>query len=218
MTKRKTSTRVDGEITRQRILEAAGRLFAENGFAETTSKSIATEAGVDLASINYHFGSRNGLYQKVLAEAHSSIIDIDKLHDILQRHTEPKTQLKSFIALLCDSAGHGKGWQAQTLAREILAPTSNLSILFSEELEPKIMLIKQLISKITNIPVASPEVSVCLINIMAPCIVMILGGTSIPGPLHEASQLPQTEIINHFYRFAIAGLDATAEHYQKAHA
>ena len=62
--------RADGEVTRSRILEAAGELIALHGFAETPSKAIATQAGVDLASINYHFGSRGGLYQAVLIEAH----------------------------------------------------------------------------------------------------------------------------------------------------
>lgn len=58
--------RKDGEATRLRILEAAGELCATLGFGETSNKAVAAKAEVDLASINYHFGSRNGLYQAVL--------------------------------------------------------------------------------------------------------------------------------------------------------
>jgi TetR/AcrR family transcriptional regulator, regulator of cefoperazone and chloramphenicol sensitivity len=61
------SLRADGEATRAKILESAGRLFAAQGYAEATSKEIAADADVDLASINYHFGSRSGLYLTVLA-------------------------------------------------------------------------------------------------------------------------------------------------------
>ena len=57
---RNRGTRADGELTRTRILETAGQLFAAHGFAATPSKAIAAQAEVDLASINYHFGSRNG--------------------------------------------------------------------------------------------------------------------------------------------------------------
>ncbi len=54
--------RGDGEQTRARIIETAGHLMAENGFAQTTSKSICEAAQVNMAAINYYFGSREGLY------------------------------------------------------------------------------------------------------------------------------------------------------------
>ncbi len=63
MNKTPRALRTDGEATYNRILETAGKLFATSGFAETSSKAIAAKAEVDLASINYHFGSRSGLYQ-----------------------------------------------------------------------------------------------------------------------------------------------------------
>ena len=84
MTKPRRSARTDGELTRTRIMEAAGSLFAAAGYAETTSKAIAAKAGVDLASINYHFGSRRGLYQAVLVEAHRRVISFDDLQQVVE--------------------------------------------------------------------------------------------------------------------------------------
>lgn len=46
-----------------------------NGFAGAPSKTIAAAAKADMASINYHFGNRDGLYRAVLVEAHHRIID-----------------------------------------------------------------------------------------------------------------------------------------------
>ena len=60
MPKRSTTNRKDGAETYLRILTAAGKLFAEQGFASTTNKAVAQHAQVDLASINYHFGNRSG--------------------------------------------------------------------------------------------------------------------------------------------------------------
>ncbi|MCZ6689495.1 MAG: TetR family transcriptional regulator [Planctomycetota bacterium] len=51
--------------TRERILAAAERLAAEHGFAGTSLRSITADAGVNLASVNYHFGSKEGLIQEV---------------------------------------------------------------------------------------------------------------------------------------------------------
>lgn len=47
------------------IVDAAEALFAEQGFAETTVRQITSRADVNLAAINYHFGSKKGLIQAV---------------------------------------------------------------------------------------------------------------------------------------------------------
>ncbi|MDF1762948.1 MAG: TetR/AcrR family transcriptional regulator [Oleibacter sp.] len=49
------------------LLEAAEELFSERGFAETSLRNITTRAGVNLASVNYHFGSKKSLIQAVFA-------------------------------------------------------------------------------------------------------------------------------------------------------
>lgn len=49
------------------ILDAAEALFAEKGFAETSLRTITSEAGVNLAAVNYHFGSKQKLIQAVFA-------------------------------------------------------------------------------------------------------------------------------------------------------
>jgi AcrR family transcriptional regulator len=71
--------RTDGNTTRLHILETAGQLFAERGFAESTSKEICTRAGTNMAAVNYHFGGRDGLYEAVLVEAHRQLVSIDEL-------------------------------------------------------------------------------------------------------------------------------------------
>ena len=48
-----------------RILDTAEILFAEKGFAETSLRAITSKAGVNLAAVNYHFGSKESLIQAV---------------------------------------------------------------------------------------------------------------------------------------------------------
>lgn len=52
--------------TKERILDAAERLFAQHGYAATSLRMITTEAGVNLAAVNYHFHSKDTLIQAVL--------------------------------------------------------------------------------------------------------------------------------------------------------
>ncbi len=51
--------------TRERILDVAEALFVEHGFEATSMRMITGRAGVNLASVNYHFGSKEALIQEV---------------------------------------------------------------------------------------------------------------------------------------------------------
>lgn len=54
-----------GEQTMQLLLDAAQKLFAEKGFRATSIRDIVTEAGSNVAAVNYHFGSKDNLYREV---------------------------------------------------------------------------------------------------------------------------------------------------------
>lgn len=59
--------------TKEKIKGAASKLFAKNGFDGTSMRSIAKEAEVSLASINYHFKSKQDLYAEILVSAHTNM-------------------------------------------------------------------------------------------------------------------------------------------------
>lgn len=52
--------------TKTRILDAAEQLFMEHGFEATSLRSLTAAAGVNLAAVNYHFGTKEELFQAVL--------------------------------------------------------------------------------------------------------------------------------------------------------
>ena len=52
--------------TKARIIDAAEALFAEQGYGQTSMREITSKANVNLASVNYHFGSKKNLIQAVL--------------------------------------------------------------------------------------------------------------------------------------------------------
>ena len=54
------------EDTKTRILDAAERLFAERGFPAVSMRAITGKAGVNLAAVHYHFGSKQELIRSVL--------------------------------------------------------------------------------------------------------------------------------------------------------
>ena len=203
------STRADGEQTRARILEAAGTLFAGAGYADTTSKTVAAAAGVDLASINYHYGSRSGLYQAVLVEAHRRVVNVDDLQQLLGSSPAPADMLRWFITRLVDTAQDQSSWHTRIFARELLAPSANLQALYEVDLQPKLAVVLQMFSAISGLPVGDPALLRCMISVAAPCMLLLVaGGGGVPGPAQAVAGMPREVLVEHFHRFALAGLQA----------
>jgi len=90
--------------TVERILDAAEALFAERGFAETSLRTITSTAGVNLAAVNYHFGSKKELIQAVFARFLTPLcreLD-DTLNELMAASDRPKTGL--LLKALFDTA------------------------------------------------------------------------------------------------------------------
>ncbi|MDR1284105.1 MAG: TetR/AcrR family transcriptional regulator [Opitutaceae bacterium] len=56
----------NGQRTRLRILEAAGQVFAANGYGKTGMRGIAREGGIILSSLVYHFGTKEKLFEETI--------------------------------------------------------------------------------------------------------------------------------------------------------
>jgi AcrR family transcriptional regulator len=61
--------------TKTRILDAAEKLFGENGFDATSLRDITTEADVNLAAVNYHFQTKDSLIEAVILRGAAPVND-----------------------------------------------------------------------------------------------------------------------------------------------
>ncbi|HYN42146.1 MAG TPA: TetR/AcrR family transcriptional regulator [Thermoanaerobaculia bacterium] len=64
------------EETRREILRAGGESFAACGFVGATTRAVAARAGVNVATLHYHFGSKEGLYRAVLENANKGTLPV----------------------------------------------------------------------------------------------------------------------------------------------
>ncbi len=62
----KSEIRASPEETRQKILQAAAQVFAERGYAGSTTRAIAAQAGVNEVTLFRHFGSKKRLFQTMI--------------------------------------------------------------------------------------------------------------------------------------------------------
>jgi AcrR family transcriptional regulator len=65
-------SRLDGEQSRERLLRVGLALFAQQGFAKTSTREIAEAAHTNIAAISYYFGDKAGLYRAVFFESQGS--------------------------------------------------------------------------------------------------------------------------------------------------
>jgi TetR/AcrR family transcriptional regulator, regulator of cefoperazone and chloramphenicol sensitivity len=87
--------RADGEEARARLLHAALRMFAEHGYAKTSTRDIAQAADTNIASIKYYFGDKAGLYRAVFTEPLGCTSDDIPFYD--QPHFSLRESLEGFF-------------------------------------------------------------------------------------------------------------------------
>lgn len=208
MEKRMRKSRADGSETRRKILEAASRLVARQGFERTASKDIAREAGVDLASINYHFGSRKGLFEKALVEVHHELLRLDALQELSQLPLSPEEKLQHIIEYVIRTSQGEDGWKFQLLFRGLFESGELLAPLYLEEVGPKFELLRSLVSGISGIPEQDPAIASCLFNTVAPLFTLLaFNGKASPVNDFLAGRPPQ-EAARAISSFVISGLKA----------
>jgi AcrR family transcriptional regulator len=88
--------------TKTRILDAAEELFSEKGFAETSMRDITSHANVNLASVNYHFGSKDELINAVFLRVVEPLIRAMNaaLKEFLKMEQFPSNILEQAITVL----------------------------------------------------------------------------------------------------------------------
>ncbi|MET3132527.1 AcrR family transcriptional regulator [Oxalobacteraceae bacterium GrIS 1.11] len=122
--------RSDGAQSRERLLLTAIRLFAERGFANSSTRDIALAAGANVAAISYYFGDKAGLYRACFNN-HSAGPQKDiEMFD--QPHFTLRQSLEGFYAQLMVQMGQGDLAQLcmRLWFREMLEPTG----LWAEEI------------------------------------------------------------------------------------
>lgn len=67
------STRTDGDRTRRRLIDVAIAAFAADGFSAVSTRRLAGDADCNVATLNYHFGSKLGLYRAAVEAVYERI-------------------------------------------------------------------------------------------------------------------------------------------------
>ena len=86
--------------TKETIILVAGKLFAEKGYEGTSVRDISTEAGVNLASVNYHFKNKQGLFHQVMSFNMEKVeLEIQDIADMSEGMQDFSVKLFEFFSV-----------------------------------------------------------------------------------------------------------------------
>ena len=142
------------DATRDRLLKAAERLFADRGFRKVTVREICRAAHANVAAVNYHFGDKLGLYREVLQAA----IDVMRATTDAAREAgagQPaEEQLRRSIAIFVQRLlGSGHDSVHKLIHREMHDPTPALDAIVEQGIRPRIEYLSTLVAEILRCPV-----------------------------------------------------------------
>lgn len=120
-----------------KLLFAAGPIFAEKGYEGSTVREICEAAGVNLASVNYHFGEKERLYIETVKLA-QRLRDEQAPFRTMPPDSAPEDRLREFVATMLTRmlSEDAQPWQQRLMMREMLSPTDACRELAEEQFRP----------------------------------------------------------------------------------
>jgi AcrR family transcriptional regulator len=158
--------------TRQRLLEAAGEIFAERGFREATVREIVKRAGANIASVNYHFGDKERFYSAVVAYAHGCAVEKYPSDPGLGKEAAPADRLRAFVhSFLSRILDEGRpAWHGKLMSREMADPTRALDRLVEESIRPQYLHLASIVRALLGRRATEERVRLCALSIVGQCL------------------------------------------------
>ena len=124
--------------TRERLIDAAVRLFGDRGIEATSLRALTEAAGTNIAAVNYHFGSKEGLLRAVIDRT-MRVANGERARrlDALESLPEPPG-VEELVRAFCEPGmelmdGHGVG---RFLGRVIGESDASVRQIFAEQVDP----------------------------------------------------------------------------------
>ena len=196
--------------TRERLLEAAGEVFAERGFRAATVREICRRARANVAAVNYHFHDKERLYAAVFEYAGSHARQEDSTAVAGGEKAKAEERLRQFIRSyfrrIFDTGR--PAWLSKLVVREMTEPTNMLDAIVNKLARPNHLRLRAIIREL--LPQNAPEDAVrqCALSVVGQCIFYHNSRAVIsrlyPEQKYTAEAIEQ--LSEHVFRFSLGAL------------
>jgi len=200
--------------TKERLIEAAGDVFAQHGFRSATVRKICSRAGAHIGSVNYHFRNKEGLYAAVLEHSHQSAVR--KYPPDLGLRAEAKAEEKlrafihSFLLRILDK--RIPSWHGKLMARECSDPTNALDQVVQNSIRPLVTYLQSILRELLKEGEPAEEdksdmIFLCAMSIVGQCLQYFTGRHVIAALRPKIFDPADIErIADHVMRFSLGGI------------
>ncbi len=206
-----TKAPMNDHETRQRLLDAAARLFAERGFQDVTVRDICGQAGANVAAVNYYFRDKSGLYQEVIQQIIGFMQQMMERAHAAGPNKSAEERLRHYIRTYLQHIlqGGDECWQGMLMAREMTDPTPGLDLIFQQAIRPNSERVRALISELMGRPISDELVGMCVGSVQTQMFGLAnpIAKRFIPHFTPEVID----QIAEHIVRFSLGGIRAISD-------
>ncbi len=195
------------DLTREKLLDVAGRIFADRGYRAATIREICDAAGANVAAVNYHFGDKLGLYTEAV---HISVraAELDAIKNALDQQAPPETILRAVIRVRLHSLCRQDrpDWYFRILVHELADPTPALRQLINKVGRPIFQRLLSLIGGMIGLPADNDKTRLCTVSVMGQILVYVFAKPLLAGVWPELKMTPEQvdHTADHIADFSLA--------------
>ncbi len=198
------------EHTRARLLEAAREVFSQHGFQGATVREICRRAEANVAAVNYHFGSKDGLLAEALNFTQLKTLQLDNMEADACPRVRLRLFIHDFLLMLLDEDNPSS--HCQIMARELADPTPALDQIVREAIAPLHEFLGKLVREIIGDQPNEAELQRHVHSILGQCL-YYRHTHPVLQRLHPELRYDHKEIeaiANHIVSFSLAGIEFSA--------
>jgi TetR/AcrR family transcriptional regulator, regulator of cefoperazone and chloramphenicol sensitivity len=193
--------------TRDKLLDVAGRIFADRGFRSATVREICVAAGANVAAVNYHFGDKLGLYNETV-QMSLRASELEAMQNALDQTAPPETILRAVIRVRLHSICRPDrpDWYFRILIHELAEPTPALRQLINKVGRPIFQRMLELIGGMIGLPADDDKTRMCAVSVMGQILVYIFARPLLAGVWPELKMTPEQidQVADHIADFSLA--------------
>lgn len=201
--------------TRQRLLDAAGEVFSDQGYRAATIRDICTRADANIAAVNYHFGDKQRLYAEVLKYSYENSRRKYPSDGGLGRDASPQQRLRAFILALVNRIldEERMAWCGKLIFREMIEPTEALQTFVHEGIHPEFERLRAIVQDLLGPEASLDQTLQCAWSITGQCLFYFHARHIIAmlRPQGAYTATDREQIADHITRFSLAAIQCITE-------
>jgi TetR/AcrR family transcriptional regulator, regulator of cefoperazone and chloramphenicol sensitivity len=204
---------------KERLIEAAGEIFARRGYRGATIRDICKKAGAHVGAVNYHFRDKKGLFADVLEHARQWSVRKYPPDAGLGPNASSEERLRAFIrSFLLRVLGQGvPDWHGQLIARETGEPSEALSQMVRSSIHPLYIYLSDIVRELLAAESdatddANLTTFLCAMSVTSQCLQYFTSAHVIAALCPSSFDITDIDgLTDHITRFSLGGIRASAD-------